>query len=67
MARLPDIRMIVFEYLGRTSLTAHGPVTGSRYHFSGPGKQLAVDSRDAPFLAGVPNLRKVRRERGEET
>ena len=61
-ARFADRQTILFEYAGGTSLTAQGPVTGVRYHFSNPGNQLAVDARDAPYLAGVPNLKKVPRE-----
>ena len=61
-ARFADMQTILFEYAGRTSLSAQGPVTGVRYQFSNPGKQLAVDARDAPYLAGVPNLTRVRRE-----
>jgi len=34
-----------------------GPVTGRRYHFAHPGALLAVDERDGPSMAGVPNLR----------
>lgn len=48
-----------FEYVGETSLTAVGPVTSRRYRFDHPGAQLPVDARDAPSMAGVPNLRKV--------
>lgn len=46
-----------FEYVGKTGLTVLGPVTGRRYRFPGPGALLAVDGRDGPALAGVPNLR----------
>jgi hypothetical protein len=60
MVRMAEVRTVLFEYAGKTSLVAQGPVTGSRYYFAGQGKRLAVDSRDAPYLAGVPNLRRVR-------
>ncbi len=49
-----------FEYTGKTGLTVLGPITGSRYRFSGPGAVVAVDRRDAPSIAAVPNLRRVR-------
>ena len=52
-----------FEYTGRTALTAIGNVTGQRYRFTAPGVAVAIDSRDAPSMAGVPN---VRRTKGEE-
>ena len=48
-----------FEYVGKTGLTAVGPVTGRHYRFVRPGARLAVDERDAPSMAGVPNLRKA--------
>ena len=49
-----------FEYRGNTSLIAIGSATGTRYHFSGPGKRVAVDVRDRPSLAMVPMLAEVR-------
>jgi hypothetical protein len=48
-----------FEYIGKTSLTAFGPVTGRHYRFARPGALLAVDERDGPSMAGVPNLRRA--------
>jgi hypothetical protein len=51
---------VLFEYLGRTGLTATGPFTGRRYRFDGSGAQVEVDARDAPSLAAVPNLRPCR-------
>ncbi len=48
-----------FEYVGKTGLTALGPVTGRRYRFARPGAVLAVDERDGPSMAGVPNLRRA--------
>lgn len=51
---------VLFEYVGKTALTALGRVTGRRYRFSRPGARVAVDRRDAPSLAAVPNLRQVR-------
>ena len=51
-------RLVEFIYTGRTALTAQGPITRQRYRFSGTGARLMVDSRDAPSLDGVPNLRR---------
>jgi hypothetical protein len=48
----------VFEYVGKTALTAIGPVTGRHYRFSQPGAVVEVDPRDSTSLAAVPNLRK---------
>jgi len=50
-----------FEYTGATALTAVGPITGRRYRFSAPGAIVEVDERDAPSLAAVPHLRRIRR------
>ena len=50
-------RALYFEYVGKTGLAVFGPVTGRRYHFAHPGALLAVDERDGPSMAGVPNLR----------
>jgi hypothetical protein len=49
----------VFEYVGRTSLTAVGAVTGTRYRFDRPGARVAVEPADKPSLAAVPLLRRV--------
>lgn len=49
---------VVFEYIGKTALTAIGPVSGRHYRFSRPGAVLEVDPRDSASLAAVPNLRK---------
>jgi hypothetical protein len=51
---------VTFEYVGTTGLTATGPYTGRRYRFDGPGARVEVDERDAPSLAAVPRLRRVR-------
>ena len=48
-----------FEYVGATGITAFGPVTGRRYRFANQGAIVAVDERDAPSMAGVPNLRRA--------
>ena len=49
-----------FEYVGPTGITAFGPVTRRRYRFASPGSVVAVDERDAPSMAGVPNVRRTR-------
>lgn len=54
-AGLPSWPM--FEYIGRTALTAVGAVSGARYRFDRPGSRLRVDPRDRPSLARVPVLR----------
>ena len=51
---------VQFEYVGRSAITAIGPVTGRRYAFSTPGAQIAVDPRDRHALAQVPTLRQLR-------
>jgi len=38
-----------------------GPVTRNQYRFPGPGARVAVDPRDAPSIASVPNLRRATR------
>lgn len=50
---------VIFEYAGRTGLTATGPVSGKHYRFDSPGARLQVDPRDRPGLAKVPTLRQV--------
>ena len=50
---------LYLEYVGKTGLTVFGPVTGRRYRFAHPGALLAVDERDGPSMAGVPNLRRA--------
>jgi hypothetical protein len=48
-----------FVYTGATSLTANGVITGTIYRFDKNGSILEVDRRDASFMTGIPNLRKV--------
>lgn len=48
-----------FQYVGKTALTAVGPVSGRHYRFSHPGATVQVDLRDRASLAMVPNLRLV--------
>ena len=49
----------IFEYVGATSLTAVGAVTGRSYHFDRPGARLEVDPHDQASLARVAVLRRV--------
>ena len=50
-----------FEYIGPTSLTVKGAITGNIYRFEQPGSVIEVDRRDASFVTGIPNLRRVRK------
>ena len=49
-----------YEYVGRTALTVDGPVSRRRYRFDRAGARAEVDVRDAPALARIPVLRRVR-------
>ena len=51
-----------FVYVGNTALTAIGVATGQRYRFWGAGSVVEVDMRDAPSMAGVPNVRRFQPE-----
>jgi hypothetical protein len=46
----------VFQYTGRTRLTAVGAGTKRVYRFDGPGARAIVDGRDVASVAGIPNL-----------
>lgn len=48
-----------FEYVGTTSMTVAGPISGKRYHFDQPGAKVAVDPVDKPSLKAVPHLREI--------
>jgi hypothetical protein len=50
---------LLFEYQGATAATVIGPVTRRVYRFDGPRARVAVDPRDAPSIAALPNLRRV--------
>jgi hypothetical protein len=50
-----------FRYVGATSLTVTGPVTGRAYRFAAPGARLEVNRHDAASLLHVPTLQAVRR------
>jgi len=55
----PNAASVAFEYVGETSLTVSGPVTGARYRFPAPGSRLDVDARDAAYVGAVPSLRRA--------
>lgn len=56
----PAPRFVVqFEYVGSTSLTVIGPISGRRYRFDRPSARLPIDPRDRPGLLRVPSLRQV--------
>jgi hypothetical protein len=50
-----------FRYIGGSSLTVTGPVTGHTYRFAAPGARLEVNRHDAASLLYVPSLQPVRR------
>ncbi|MCP4601266.1 MAG: hypothetical protein GY847_12205 [Proteobacteria bacterium] len=50
---------VLFEYLGLTAMTARGSITGRYYRFPHQSARVMVDARDAPGLAGVPNLQRL--------
>jgi len=52
------VQVVAFEYVGKTALTAIGPVSGRHYRFSHPGAVVEVDPRDSASLISVTNLRK---------
>lgn len=54
-------RSATFQYVGKTALTAVGPVSGRHYRFNCFGAVVEIDPRDTMSLATVPNLRQIRR------
>ncbi len=48
-----------FQYIGGSGLTVQGPASKRLYRFASPGAIVAVDARDAPSLARMPQLRRV--------
>ena len=55
----PNSEPVLFQYIGKTALTVLGPITGRRYRFASHGVVIPVDQRDAPFVLGVPHLRRT--------
>jgi len=60
LPRVVEPSYVYFEYVGTSSLTVLGPISGRRYRFDGSGARAAVDRRDAPSIMAVPELRQVR-------
>ena len=56
----PQTTVVIFRYIGRSSLTVYGPASGRKYWFRGQGTELAVDLRDRESMRDVPNIREVR-------
>ena len=52
--------LAVFRYEGDKTLTVTGGATGTKYQFSGPGAEVAVDIRDRASVRQVPRLREMR-------
>jgi hypothetical protein len=50
----------MFEYTGRTAITAIGRATGRPYRFASPGARIIVDPRDRVSLAAVTHLRLIK-------
>jgi hypothetical protein len=48
-----------FQYVGKTAITAVGPISRRQYRFGYPGAIVQVDPRDRASLAAVPNLRQI--------
>jgi hypothetical protein len=58
--RVAASRPVIFEYRGKTSLTAVGAATRRLYWFGAPGARVKVHARDAESLAGAPHLTEVK-------
>ena len=56
---MPAGQTVEFEYVGPTTLTIIGPVTGQRYYFGAPGVRVAIDVRDRMHLQNVPRIRQA--------
>ena len=50
----------IFEYVGLTTLTVKGPVSGRTYRFDKPGTQITVDGRDAYGLSTIPVVKLIK-------
>ena len=51
--------VVYFKYVGSTGMTVLGPMTGKRYRFGWHYAVVAVDLKDAPTFAEVPNLEQL--------
>jgi len=58
-SRGPEPEMLAFQYVGDTSLTATGSITGKTYRFAAKGAIQLVHRQDASRLRDVPNLIQV--------
>lgn len=52
--------VVHFQYMGNTALSARGIFSRRVYRFAAPLAVLEVDVRDAPSMAAVPLLRRVK-------
>ena len=52
--------VVHFQYMGGTALSARGMFSRRVYRFAAPLAVLEVDARDAPSMAAVPLLRRVK-------
>ncbi len=52
--------VVHFQYMGSTALSARGMFSRRVYRFAAPLAVLEVDARDAPSMAAVPLLRRVK-------
>ena len=50
---------VTFEYIGLSSLTVTGGVTGKRYRFNQQGAKVLIDYRDASGITSIPLLKKI--------
>ena len=50
---------VKFRYIGKSSMSVTGGMTGHKYRFPYPGDEVLVDGRDAPGMAAVPNVERV--------
>ena len=42
---------VKFRYIGKSSMSVTGGMTGHKYRFPYPGDEVLVDGRDAPGMA----------------
>lgn len=54
----------VFEYIGGSSLSVTGPITGRPYRFAASGARQTISRHDAASMLYIPNLRQVALRRG---
>ena len=54
------VATVYFQYTGQTALSVRGMFSRHTYRFAAPGAVAVVDGRDAPSLAAVPNLKRIK-------